>query len=333
MRRLLEPLPQSPGMSKPPKPQLFQRPLHAGYGGAACIDLQDDMPAFNPPLRPRTAEGELRFVERPRTADSRGRAALKLGSVLFPSQLRLRPFTEAPGMDTPWASPGEALVLSLELQCKVRESAAANGEAGWEVTDGTQLTVWAAVVQPEDGTCTLEPLVAKRVDQSLAVEPLEVVVELQGASGSESPRTLRFGEGFRLRLAGAALYLSHSNGHIHWERKPADADQQWPHDSRFTAHGGELGASVRFGRHLSLQRISSPPPSDSESDSGSSSESDSERILRGAPPRRNHAARAAARSRGYEASATAKCFPDGFVSRLADKAPVLSSVFLPLVLS
>lgn len=286
---------------------------------------------FNPPLRPRTAdraariaEGEMRFVERPRTAD---RAAKKIGGFSFPSQLRLRPLTEAPGLDTPWANPGEALVLSLDLQCRLRETAAAAADAVLEVTDSAHLTVWAMAPQPQEGSCVLEPLVARRVDHSLEVEPVEVVVELQTSGASSTPKNLHFGEGFRLRLAGGGLYLSHSGGHMHWERKPAEG---WPRDSRFTAHGGELGAPVRFGRHLTLQRINSPPPSDSESESESSSESDSERILRGAPLHRRRDAKAAQSPAKSSDDAAAAQFADCLLSRLADKAPVLPSTFLPL---
>lgn len=333
-KMLLEPLPRPPGAfpesnmsamaSLTPKPPLAPRRPQASK------DRGQDSENFVLPLRPRTAEGGVRCVERPQTAD---RTAPRLGSIRFASQLHLRPFAELPGADNPWASPGEAFVIALEMQDMVREAAS---HTGIDLVDGMQVTIWTTTTDPDKGTCILEPLVARRLDRSMAVEPVEVVVESTASSSGAQP--LRFGQGFRLRLAGGGLYLSHANGHIHWERPHPEEDQQWPHDSRFTAHGGELGAPVRLGRHVSMQRINSPPASDSESEVESSSESDSERILRGAPPRRCCRAKpvaASAKSGGYNSTgATTKEFGDDLISRLADRDSVLPITILqPVALS
>jgi len=345
MRKLLDPLPRPgeglPGGGRAPESFMSLKPpalpRNPRTDNSETIRT-DERPAFNPPLRPRTAEGGVRIPERPRTAD---RAAKRLGTVSFPSSLRLRPLTEPPGPDSLWAGHGEALVLSLDLQQSVREAAMSEGA---EVTDGMLLTIWAIAAQPDDGsdnlgTCLLEPLVARRPNRSLAVEPVEVVVELQSKGGNAScssrasARGLRFGEGFRLRLAGVGLYLSHSNEHVHWERLLSETDHPWPRDSRFTAHGGELGTSVRLGRRLSLQRIASPPQSESESEVESSSESESERILRGAPPRRCRAVQAATPSAISGTDGAATDFPGGLISRVADRGAVLPATFLPLGLS
>merc|ERR1719326_393089 len=84
-----------------PKPPLVPRRPSAVNPATSVehVDVDEEgRPAFNPPLRPRTAEGELRFVERPRTADREGRR-LESGSVNFPSYLQLRQSNEKPGAD------------------------------------------------------------------------------------------------------------------------------------------------------------------------------------------------------------------------------------------
>ena len=108
-----------------------------------------------------------------------------------------------------------------------------------------------------------------RIDRTLAVEPIELVAERQGAL--EGP--LRYGEGFRLRAAGCRdLYLCHGGG-VAWRCGGQ------PKAARFAAHGGELGKALRFGRPLLLRRVChglrshakplrfSPPPSEADSDS------------------------------------------------------------------
>lgn len=154
-----------------------------------------------------------------------------------------------------------------------------------EVMEGARLTVWAISAHAEDGSCMLEPLAARRADStpgSLAVEPVEMTMQRQVATetSTNSPGVaLRYGEGFRLRMAGSSLCLSHGAGALRWER----SREEWPRNSRFAAHGGELGAPVHFGRRLTLQRVPSPEPeceSDSES-SSDSGQSESERLLVG----------------------------------------------------
>jgi len=290
-------------------------------------------------------------AERPKTAERKGP---RLGCVGF-SSLRLRGPGEAAG-PFGWSGPGDNMVLPLETQHVVRQLADAlhgAADAGapaaeTHVTDGAELTVWAIAAQAEDGSCTLEPLAARRADStpgSLAVEPVEMAVERQTTSelSSEvSAGPLRYGEGFRLRMAGGGLYLAHGSGALRWERRRAEM----PRNSRFAAHGGELGTPVHFGRQLKLQRLSSPEPEcESEPESSSdSAESESERLLRGHHRRLNEGRRPRPRTaptppgtrarRGVrdDASGTLRDSEagTGLFSRIADAGATLPATFLPV---
>lgn len=302
-------------------------------------------PVFVPPER--LFEG----AERPRTAERKGP---RLGSVGF-SSLRLRGPGEAAGL-LGWSGAGNNMVLPLETQHVVRQLAdslhgaadAGAPSSATHVMDGAELTVWAISAQAEDGSCTLEPLAARRADStpgSLAVEPVEMAVERQTASALGSDLLagpLRYGEGFRLRMAGGGLYLAHGGGALRWERRRAEM----PRNSRFAAHGGELGTPVHFGRQLKLQRVPSPEPEcESEPESSSdSAESESERLLRGHHRRLNEGRRPrpktaptppaarAGKSARDNASGTLRDAEvgSGLFSRIADAGATLPATFLPV---
>ena len=100
------------------------------------------------------------------------------------------------------------------------------------------------------------------------MEPIELVAERQGCF--EGP--LRYGEGFRLRAAGCrGLYLGYARtGGIAWKGgKP-------PTDARWSAHGGELGKPLLFGKALLLRRVCSPPPSECSDSEGEAPQEEEE---------------------------------------------------------
>lgn len=220
------------------KLQPLALPAHATDGRAAV-----ELDTFVPPQR----------LARPRTAER----ASALAVVSFPARLQLRAPGEAPGPVGPFSGPG-SLVLPLDTQDAVKELVSACAEGKAEINDGTCLTAWTL---PEGRSPDLEPLTARRIDRTLAVEPIELVAERQGGS-QEGP--IRYGEGFRLRAAGTkALYLGFEGLGSCWK---SGSDRVPPTGTRFSAHGGELGAPLHFGRPVSLRRVLSPPPSEVDSD-------------------------------------------------------------------
>ncbi|CAL1130231.1 unnamed protein product [Cladocopium goreaui] len=220
------------------KLQPLALPAHATDGRAAV-----ELDTFVPPQR----------LARPRTAER----ASALAVVSFPARLQLRAPGEAPGPVGPFSGPG-SLVLPLDTQDAVKELVSACAEGKAEINDGTCLTAWTL---PEGRSPDLEPLTARRIDRTLAVEPIELVAERQGGS-QEGP--IRYGEGFRLRAAGTkALYLGFEGLGSCWK---SGSDRIPPKGTRFSAHGGELGAPLHFGRPVSLRRVLSPPPSEVDSD-------------------------------------------------------------------
>lgn len=266
----------------------------------------DGARTFWPPQRPA----------RPPTAE-RTRV---LAVVSFPARLQLRGPGEAPGPPGPFSAPGN-LVLTLDTQDAVRElvSACAQGKA--EIMDGTCLTAWTAAQPPE-----LEPLTARRIERTLAVEPIELVAERQGGEGS-SAQVLRYGEGFRLRAAGTrGLYLGHEGVGTCWK---SAQDLAPPRGTRFAAHGGELGAPLQFGRPVSLRRVPSPPPSEADSDleysdDEAGSPSTQEKLV-GEEPKSTSSSPLLPESAGY--------VKEALYSRAADKADEAVTVtFLPLSL-
>mmetsp|Transcript_84384 Transcript_84384/g.149225 ORF Transcript_84384/g.149225 Transcript_84384/m.149225 type:complete len:370 (-) Transcript_84384:51-1160(-) len=341
-RKLLQPLARPP--VAPPTTE-------GGYAGqqevpALEVDRPFDVPFvqtnFAPPNRPATSSTDS---GRPRTAQS----APALGGVSFPAQLRLRAPGEAPGPLGPFAGPGEALVIPLETQDAVRELVAAcRGRA--QVTDGACLTAWSLLDAPSEGSNQLlEPIAARRLDRTLAVEPIELVAERQGsygAGGDGAP--LRYGEGFRLRAAGCSgLYLSHGGdkGGLRWQQGLGEEVLEAPHGCRFAAHGGELGAALLLGRPLSLRRVLSPPPdSDSESEDdyedeescGSESESEHRKVRFQRP--RKVSSKDEGKKAEAKPSATGGLLPEaaryaeeGLFSRLADQADTaFPATFFPL---
>eukprot|EP00434_Breviolum_minutum_P039466 symbB.v1.2.035049.t1/scaffold4640.1/size37052/5 len=131
-------------------------------------------------------------LARPRTAEK----APALAVVSFPARLQLRAPGEVPGPPGPFTGPGN-LVLPLDTQDAVKVLVSACAEGKTEIIDGSCLTAWTL---PESSRSQdLEPLTARRIDRTLAVEPIELVAERQGGS-QEGP--IRYGEGFRLRAAG-----------------------------------------------------------------------------------------------------------------------------------
>jgi len=202
----------------------------------------------------------------------------------------------------------------------------------------------------------------------MAVEPIELALERQGARTADDVDgqvSLRYGEGFRLRAAGcSSLYLGHGGdgGGLRWI-SPSSAPQPTgtpvpPHGTRFAAHGGELGAPLLMGRPLSLQRVTSPPPSpedsevsDSESDDddggGDGSDSDGSsrgrrRRRRGAGGRRGGPQEASTSKSALAAAAAAQkvCSflpeakqyqAEGLFSRAGDGVGAFPVTFLPLM--
>ncbi|CAJ1333927.1 unnamed protein product [Effrenium voratum] len=271
-------------------------PVPAALAGAAAPAVElDTARSFAPPQR-----------ERPRTAEG----APKLARVSFPAQLCLRKPKEAPGPPGPFSKPGK-FVLPLDTQDAVKEMVALTANAkGMALTEGTCLTAWTTDMQAFE----LEPLAARRIDRTLAVEPIELVAERQGGF-QEGP--IRYGEGFRLRAAGCKdLYLGYEGPGLCWKSGEA------PAGTRFSAHGGELGAALTFGRPLSLRRVPSPPPS-----TYSDSEEEEATLTRSSAAEEPQPAGSSPQLLP-EAAGYAK---EGLYSRAADKADEAVPVtFLPL---
>lgn len=299
-----------------------------------------------------------------------------MGCVAFPAQLRLRCAGEAARPLGPWTKPCQALVMPLETQHAMRQlvehCAMHRRSSGSDllVTNGTCLTAWATSLQG-DTAHHLEPLAARRLDRTFAVEPIELVAERQPTASSDTVmdeaattnhQPLRYGEGFRLRAKScASLYLGHAGaagGGLCWVYSPGEAKgavverettlaQTAPRNSRFAAHGGELGAPLPFGRPLSLLRVASPEPktdteSESDSSNGSGSESSSERRLRGSALRRSTKARMrramsldASPPQDLLAQATSSLAnqlqKESYFAQLADNEGAFSTTFLPLL--
>lgn len=207
--------------------------------------------------------------ERPRTSEARLR--LSLETISFPAQLTLRASSELAGPRGPFACPGEAFVFPLSMQNKIVGLAASASNAQWTVDWGTEMTAWALVPECKDGVQLLEPLVARRLDRTLAVEPVQLLAARPEDCSTSNGLPLRYGECFHLRAAEfESVYLGHagSSGSTCWLRSPTKVP---PTNSRFAAHGGELGEPILFGRPLTLQCIASPTP---EEESDLDSESD-----------------------------------------------------------
>lgn len=340
-RKLLQPLPDTAARGQLPRPWEVTPPPPRP---------QPAEQSARPPLPPSAQKSSTTSErpgtgqrpptgQRPRTAERRP----PVGKVGFPSQLNLRGPNEAP--NCPFARP-EALVLPLDTQQAVRSLAIACSGGRQTISDGVCLTAW--VLATQEGVASsdqlLEPLAARRLDRSLAVEPIELVAERQASGSSEE---LRYGEGFRLRAAGCTgLYLGHGGGEggpggLRWVSAPpsgaADEEQARPRGTRFAAHGGELGAPMVFGSQLSLLRVQSPPPSDAESEyddseSESGSESDADRL-----PRRPPAAKVPAKAEEPTQLASplmpeaGRYATEGLFARAADtKGGVFSATLLPL---
>jgi len=245
--RLLEPLPL-PHFSGSDG-RYAQHNGTMGYPPSSCM-LPPRPPALQTPFV------EERPIERPRTSEPRLRPPLE--TIAFPAQLRLRTSGEPAGPQGPFAGPGESFVLPLSLQNKITGLAASASKAQWTATWETQLTAWALVPECEDGVQFLEPLVARRLDQTLAVEPVQLLAIRPEECSTSNGSSLRYGECFHLRAVGFEdLYLGHagSSGGARWLRSPT---KDPPANSRFAAHGGELGETILFGRPLSLQCVASP---------------------------------------------------------------------------
>lgn len=313
-----------------------------------------DKTSFAPPQRPGTSGSSS--SSRPRTAE---RSKPPIAAVAFPAHLQLRASGEAPGPLGPFASPGEALVIPLETQDAVRDLVAACSRGRAQVCDGACLTAWTLLDASAEASCQLlEPVAARRLDRTLAVEPIELVAERQGSAGAGAGdgAPLRYGEGFRLRAAGCSgLYLGHGGGTdgLRWLQSPSaaleDLPAAAPRGTRFAAHGGELGVSLLLGRPLSIRRLFSPPPSeasdsdaeDLQSDDEDECESDSgEQQRRRVRFQRKALPKAAAGSQASAKPGNSPCAllpeaaryaQEGLFSRLADQAASpFDAAFLPL---
>jgi len=248
-------------------------------------------------FRPRSS-GQ---VERPRTAE-RVRAITQIS---FPARLHLRCALDTPGPESPWSAGtlgggGDAYIMPLEMQREVRwmvHECAGSCTLNQTITDGSCMTLWSIASQGGESSVfsqELEPALALRPRKAeLAVEPVALVIERQSSAGSGASvggsvdsEPMRYGEGFRIWAAGeggSRVYLTHGSGNLSWQcqtavgrssaaRVPAGAIP--PNNSRFAAHGGELGKPMLMGRPVSMVRIDSPPVSDNESSDSDSSESE-----------------------------------------------------------
>lgn len=310
--------------------------------------------------RPRTSGGSISQPSAP---------AAPLRDISFPSALDLRSAEEAPGARGPFSGRGDQ-VLPLAAQDMVREllrcsKQCASSEA--HVIPGNRFLVWAvqaehdmaaAADENDSGVvAVVEPVAADRTDSvGLEVHPVELQIERRQAStSSSSVSPLRYGEGFSFRRVGVGKpqYLCHAGGEgFRWAAATLEERAVLPPpNSRFTAHGGELGAQLLHGRPTALQRLSSPrrvaqspsqrEESDSESDCSSSdcgsSESESERLLRRAargavaPSRRKTRQDLESRRKlNAAAEASSAAGMDGLFSRLADtQSGVFRVVLLP----
>jgi len=277
-------------------------------------------------------------IERPRASEPRLRPPVE--SVSFPAQLTLRTSTEQAGPRGPFSGPGEAFVFPLSLQNKIAELAVSASQAQWTVDWGTQMTAWALVPECKDGTQLLEPLVARRLDQTLTVEPVQLLATRPEECSTSNRLPLRYGECFHLRAAGLeSFYFGHSgsSGGTCWLQSSTKVP---PENSRFAAHGGELGEPILFGRPLSLQYVASPLP---EEESDPDSESDDALTPRAAEDARiarfwaNKQRCAAGRTRvgGCQQdglAGTGSCFDASLFSRLADvDRGVFRATLLPAI--
>lgn len=222
------------------------------------------------------------------------------------------------------------MLLPLETQHAIRHLAASCTESRPFVRSGSLLTVWA-ILEEGGSPHLLEPLAARRLDRSLAVEPIELVAERQSA-GDDDDQPLRYGEGFRLRAAGcSSLYLGHTSagasGGLQWAATPTapaggargQEAPKAPRGTRFAAHGGELGCPLLLGRPLSLQRVRSPsPPTPEDSDDASESDASDASMDSG----RRRARRATARSR-RKAEAQAATSAAALEAAAASATPLL----------
>lgn len=311
-RRLLQPLPQT------------LRPAGAEEEGLAPTFEPQPRPfPERPPLPPGPrldgrAIGSRQPHCRPPTAE-RNRRPLRTAS--FSAPLHLRGPKEAPGPLGPFAASKEAFVLQLETQQEVCQLLTICAEGQLALRSGACLTIWTAAQLEEvsPASAELEPLVAQRVDKTLAVEPVVLVAEKP--RGDEA---IRLGEGFRLRAATVEdLYLGHRGLKDGLEWKVAvrekDGTLRLPPNARFAAHGGELGAPLLLGRPLTLRRVHSPPPpEESEEDEEVSASESSEREHTNQPRQRRQAMTKKRQAASTPRSAAAMAFDEGLFSRFGD---------------
>lgn len=337
--RLLQPLTHTATRNIGDTPLGFQRgldvppPLPGGYGVEKVEKVQvvDAIASVSRDSRPPSAQ-------KPRVGTW---VAPPLANVRFSAGMSLRRAGENVTASSVWSKPKEIFVLPLQMQTAVRDLAAETSAERREICDGMRLTVW--VVNPENEETSsplLEPLAARSPDQTLAVEPIDLIIERGSGPCVTSPSVtpLRFGESFRLRDASSVFYLGHGDDctSLRWTRLEAGEDAAAHHNLRFAAHGSELGAPLLFGRPIVVQRVPLPPPTGDDADSDSSdydsSESESDRMLRGVAPRRALKQRAhhdttSANSQGA-CSLIVDC--DALLSRLADGGSTFSAALLPV---
>lgn len=267
-RKLLQPLPRIAGYPSV-EGEVESQPLRISWA-----DRPPLLPKDSSKLKTAKAETAASFSSRPPSRPgTANRARPPLSVVAFPARLQLRGPSEAPGPLGPYAAKGDALVIPIATQHAVQDLITACSHGLSQLRDGSCLTAWVVLDGFSEGKChLLEPLAARRLDRTLAVEPIELVAERQGAiaNGGSDSQPLRFGEGLRLRAAGCSgLYLGHSGaqGGLCWIQAATNMSaSSGPKCTRFAAHGGELGAALMLGQPVSLRRVLSPPVSDSESD-------------------------------------------------------------------
>lgn len=275
----------------------------------------------------RPDQGLPQASGRPRTAP---RVAKPLSRITFPGKLQLRGPNEAAALPSQWAAPRGDLVFPLERQSVVRQLVEECGAEHLEVTNGSHLSAWVMNARECDAApLVMEPLAASRVDRSLAVEPIEFIIH----QPLKTSRSLHYGEPFRFKAANSDLYLCHGGdeGGLRWERFAGKGS--CPHNLRFAAHGGELGAPLLFGRSLKLQRVRSPAPSSESESETESSDSESEQHRHCRRQQLTSAKRVAPASEATcsQTLPAPSCeIPGPLISRLGDTCEMLDVALLPV---
>lgn len=283
----------------------------------------------------------------PRRPSTAQRTGPRLGVFAFPPLLHFCSEGETV-LPSLFANRG-ALLLDLNTQETFRNLAASCSASSVEVSKDTRVTIWAVAMERQsmleaaqaDTSIVLEPLVAFRADRTLAVEPIECVIEGESADADQ----VCFGQAFRLRIGWGVEYLVHEGNRLWWEAPEAGgvSDRCVSQGALFAAHGGELGTPLVLGRVIALRHM---PASEFSGEESSSSVSSCERLLRGmgSPCARRARPRRPGSGRSLHTATVTRSTSDGrstmgsgtcerLFSYLADFETSVPVVLLPSVLS